>query len=164
MHPIGGFFNERIVPEAGLELSDGKKIPRGTVVGMSPHTLNFEPSLYGPLPVSEFRPERWMQSSAETAEEYNIRRSRMLKSDLTFMRGPRNCIGQNLAKMELYKLVATVAGLLDWELVHPEREWKVTHGFFAKQTGMDMVFRWREGVSGEMIMGRWMETAPSLSI
>lgn len=155
MHPVGGFFNERIVPAAGLELSDGKKIPAGTVVGMSPHTLNFEPGIYGPIGVHQFRPDRWIKIEGETDEEYNARRSRMLQSDLTFMRGPRNCIGQNLAKMELYKLVATVAGLLDWELVHPGKGWKVTHGFFAKQTGMDMVFRWREGINGEEVLRIW---------
>lgn len=33
--PVTTFWSERIVPESGLELCDGKKIPPGTVVAMS---------------------------------------------------------------------------------------------------------------------------------
>lgn len=32
---VGGFFNERVVPESGLRLADGTTLPPGTVVGLS---------------------------------------------------------------------------------------------------------------------------------
>lgn len=68
---------------------DGKEIPAGTPVGMSPLAQNRDPAIWGD-DANEFRPERWLESDSRT---------RYLEScNMTFGgNGPRMCIGRNLA-------------------------------------------------------------------
>lgn len=42
--------------------------------------------------------------------------------------------------MEMSKVIPELVRAYDWELAHPEREWKVLGHWFTKQTDMDMVF------------------------
>lgn len=65
-------------------------IPAGTVVGMSNSDVLSDPSIY-PDP-EEFKPERWLDGT---------NRSRLLRYQVPFLRGSRNCVGQNLAMAEM---------------------------------------------------------------
>lgn len=68
---------------------DGKEIPAGTHVGISPISANRDPQVWG-ADADDFKPARWLESEQKT---------RYLDSMyMTFGgNGPRMCIGRNIA-------------------------------------------------------------------
>ena len=82
----------------------GNLIPKGTIVMLSPETFNHDKSLWG-ADADEFNPDRWMgPGCANTGGAVNN------YAMLTFIHGPRSCIGQGFAKSELACMIATVVG------------------------------------------------------
>ena len=68
---------------------DSFRVPKGTVVGMQNYVHHRDPILF-PEP-KQFKPERWLGVC-----------SKEMGDALTpFSLGSRNCIGQNLAKLEM---------------------------------------------------------------
>ena len=107
MHPGVGLMLERLVPQGGLTLPDGRFIPEGTIVGMNPWVIARSEKYFG-KDTDKFIPERWLQQPGESSEAYSERRSLMKAGDLTFGAGSRICIGRNLAILTAYKLIATL--------------------------------------------------------
>ncbi|ESK85485.1 benzoate 4-monooxygenase cytochrome p450 [Moniliophthora roreri MCA 2997] len=89
---------------ASNTIIDGSAVPVGTVVGMSCVFLHEDPNIFeNPL---EFSPERWLR--ADTRE---------MDSNLApFSKGPRICLGLNLAWCELYLIFANLFRKLDMRL------------------------------------------------
>jgi cytochrome P450 len=89
---------------------DGYHIPAGTIVALSPYVTHRQPDLW-PNPEG-FDPERW-------APEQPTERQRF--AYFPFGGGPRLCIGNNFALMELQLILATVAQRVRLDLVpgHP---------------------------------------------
>lgn len=84
----------------------GQHIPAGTQVILSPWTVNVNTALWGP-DAREFKPERWLQNpSGGCKSNY---------ANLTFLHGPRSCIGQAFARGEFQCLVAALVGALDMD-------------------------------------------------
>ncbi|KAK5049564.1 hypothetical protein LTR84_004493 [Exophiala bonariae] len=78
---------------------DKHLLPVGTSVGMQNYVHHRDPNLY-PQP-DEFCPERWLMDDAVKLKD--------MDAGLTpFSLGPYNCIGQNLARAELYLAVGRV--------------------------------------------------------
>lgn len=107
MHPGVGLPLERIVPDEGLTLPDGRFVPAGTIVGMSAWVVHMNKDVFG-QDAESFNPERWLQAEGEVDEEYKERKSRMKEADLTFGAGKRVCLGKNISILEAYKLMATL--------------------------------------------------------
>lgn len=117
-HPIGAMLSRRAVPPGpGLELEDGRVLPAGTAVAISGWSTHFDKSVYGE-DVFTFRPERWLQSATENEDEYSERIRAMNKADLTWGHGDRACMGKNIARCEMYKLMATLYFIFDVSLLH----------------------------------------------
>jgi cytochrome P450 len=96
-HPL-----ERLVPVGGVEIC-GKFLPQGTSVGCLQLALHLNPKAFGE-DAETFRPERWLEASPEVLRV-------MEASHLGFGRGRRVCLGQNLAVMEMKKVIpAMVTG------------------------------------------------------
>lgn len=85
----------RVVPPEGATIA-GTFIPGGTVVGQSFLYVHRSPAVF-PDP-DAFMPDRWLGEFAKTHEA----------SLATFSKGPRSCIGINLAYCELYLVIASV--------------------------------------------------------
>lgn len=96
----------RIVPESGAVIS-GAHVPAGTIVGFSSWLLHMDPQLF-PEPET-FRPERWMSKDKEAANGLE-------KYLQPFSRGPRSCLGLNLAWCEMYIAMGSMLRLLECEL------------------------------------------------
>ncbi|KAH7310212.1 cytochrome P450 [Rhexocercosporidium sp. MPI-PUGE-AT-0058] len=100
----------------------GTFIPKGTIMILSAEATNHSCELWGP-DAAEFNPERWMgPGNANTGGAANN------YANLTFLHGPRSCIGQNFSKAELLCLVAVLIGRFEIELVDPEQELEMNVG------------------------------------
>ncbi|KAH8666577.1 cytochrome P450 [Xylariales sp. PMI_506] len=141
LHPGVCFLLERYVPEGGFQLPGGAGfVPAGTAVGINAYISGRNPAVWGGDP-DVFRPERWLRGHSpglegETEPAYRERMRLFAASDLAFGGGSRICIGRSLALMEVYKIVATLVSRYEIELTHPEKEWKVTGSWFARQKGL----------------------------
>ena len=84
----------RVVLEGGMDI-DGHHIPAGTVIGVPMYALHNNAD-YFPAPFT-FTPERWIESSSNTAEHIALAR----KAFCPFSIGSRMCSGRKLAYMQL---------------------------------------------------------------
>ena len=108
MHPATRFFPERVVPPSGHTIC-GKRIPAGTVVGVSAWSIHRNPTIFG-NDVDTFRPERWLEVDEETSRHMGA----ML---LQFGTGAYICLGKNIAIMEMYKVVPALIANFEVSLV-----------------------------------------------
>ncbi|KAH9029234.1 putative P450 monooxygenase [Lactarius pseudohatsudake] len=93
----------RVVPPEGATI-DGTFIPGGAVVAQSFSYVHRSPAVYSDP--DAFIPERWLGEDAKTHEA----------SLSAFSKGPRSCIGINLAYCELYLVIASVFRRFDLTL------------------------------------------------
>ncbi|OJD11453.1 hypothetical protein AJ78_07780 [Emergomyces pasteurianus Ep9510] len=100
-------------------------IPKGTNITIAPAATNHDPDLWGP-DAGIFNPERWMgpgkTNSGGATNNYAF---------LTFIHGPRSCIGSTFARSELACLVAVMVGRFEMELLEPEKELIIKKGGVA---------------------------------
>ncbi|KAI2635142.1 cytochrome P450 [Xylaria nigripes] len=96
----------------------GYKIPKGVRVILSPWATNYDKTLWGP-DAGEFNPDRWMP----TGGDEKMAASGGATSNyafMTFLHGPRSCIGQAFAKAEFACILAGWFGRFAFEFVNPE--------------------------------------------
>jgi cytochrome P450 len=94
----------------------GYQIPKGTTFTIAPGMINHDTELWGP-DAGVFDPERWMREGCT-----NTGGVRSNYGFLTFLHGPRSCIGATFAKSELACLVAALVGRFRMELEDPDKE------------------------------------------
>ncbi|KAI0042712.1 putative P450 monooxygenase [Auriscalpium vulgare] len=85
----------RVVPPGGAVIS-GVHIPGGTVVGQSFTFVQHAEAVFSDA--HAFIPERWLGEDAKPPEA----------STLAFSRGPKSCLGINLAHCEVYLVLANL--------------------------------------------------------
>lgn len=99
-------------------------IPAGTQLILSPWAVNRNPQLWENA--DSFRPDRWIDTDeAGHTKPNNTGGATSNYSILTFLHGPRSCIGQNFAKAELRCLVAAFTSVFEWEMADPNEDVKV---------------------------------------
>ena len=111
----------RYYPPVPLTLRDtardtviaGEPIPKGTRVMLIPWAINKDEALWGPE-ARKFNPERWMPSEKNPRSANGGAPSNY--SFLTFLHGPRSCIGQAFAKAEFACLLAAWIGRFEFQL------------------------------------------------
>ncbi|MCJ1462021.1 hypothetical protein MMC07_000621 [Pseudocyphellaria aurata] len=115
------------VREAGKDTTIlGTFIPKGTRIILAPAAVNQSASLWGANP-EKFNPNRWMSlGKTETGG------AKSKYSFLTFLHGPRSCIGQSFAKAEFKCLLAALVGRFEMELEDADREIETDMGFTLK--------------------------------
>ncbi|KAH8898228.1 cytochrome P450 [Thozetella sp. PMI_491] len=135
---------ERYVPKEGYQLSNGRFLPAGVAIGVNPYVISRNREIYGD-DADEFRPERWLRDEgAETEEEFQKRLGAMNSADLGFGAGSRTCIGKNLGLVQVYRVLATLVSLYDFELVDQSKDWKVVGcNWFPQQQGINVKARRR---------------------
>lgn len=114
--PYGG--TRHVVDDGGAELC-GYKVPKGAIVMMPLLPFGLSQRIYG-ADVLEYKPERWMTATAAgdgkaaaAAAGGSVLTSpaagggAVPPDPLTFLTGQRDCIGQNLAKLEVQVVLAT---------------------------------------------------------
>ncbi|KJZ77881.1 hypothetical protein HIM_02518 [Hirsutella minnesotensis 3608] len=128
----------------------GQAVPRGTRVILAPWATNVDRALWGP-DAGEFRPERWLSpagtgdgggsTSTASASEASATGSGSGGATsnyafMTFLHGPRSCIGAGFAKAEFACLLAAWVGrfefALDDERLADERNLKFQSGITSR--------------------------------
>ncbi|KAF8850777.1 cytochrome P450 [Acephala macrosclerotiorum] len=93
-------------------------VPSGTRVLLVPWAINRSRHLWGE-DAEKFQPERWLQPGTA-----NTGGAKSNYAQITFLHGPRSCIGMGFAKAEFKCLLAAVAGGFDLKMADPsEKVW-----------------------------------------
>ncbi|KZV95452.1 cytochrome P450 [Exidia glandulosa HHB12029] len=101
--PVVPTNGSRVVPigSGGVNVA-GYYIPEDTEIFVSPYQLHRDPRYFSPEP-DRFRPERWLESGWNTQGDAYI----------PFSAGPAQCVGKNLAKMEIIVVVSGIIRYFD---------------------------------------------------
>ncbi|PVI05707.1 cytochrome P450 [Periconia macrospinosa] len=97
----------------------GQFIPRGTLVQIVPWAINRNPKLWG-ADAETFNPDRWIDAASGKATMNGGAMSNY--AFLTFLHGPRSCIGERFARAELRALLAAMVGCFKWEMADPNEK------------------------------------------
>ncbi|KAM0715206.1 hypothetical protein Q7P37_009671 [Cladosporium fusiforme] len=99
----------------------GNLVPAGVQVILSPWAINRNKSLWG-SDAEEFRPERWIDVDSKTGAQKanNSGGAESNYANLTFLHGPRSCIGHSFATAELRCLAAAFVGKFEFEMADPD--------------------------------------------
>ena len=109
----------RVSPTASIDY-DTYTIPAGTAISMSIRDVHFDESIFPDA--HRFTPERWLGDDKRALEKYLM----------PFSRGPRNCVGMNLALAELYGVIDNLFRRFDMELAGTkEEDMTISHDFFS---------------------------------
>jgi len=119
---LNGVINEtlRLYPTVPISMRQAVRattiadqpVPEGTRILLVPWAVNRSPQIWGE-DATTFRPDRWVSDDGKpnmhggAGSNYHF---------LTFLHGPRSCIGQGFARAELRCLLATVVAAFDWTL------------------------------------------------
>lgn len=93
----------RIVPPSGATIA-GIFVPGGTIVGMASTFVHQSEDIFASA--AKFDPYRWLSNDSKGLEHHLV----------AFSRGPRSCLGINLAWCELYIAFATMLRRFDMKL------------------------------------------------
>jgi cytochrome P450 len=148
IHGNLGLINERVVPREGAVIN-GYKLPGGTIVGVNPWAMHYNPEIFG-VDVDIFRPERWLESPEASVDVmkrnlFSVSSCPMLSfrfiadMERQFGAGPRKCIGINIAMLQICKFISEFYRHFDARLARPEKEWQFVGNWVTKQTEMDML-------------------------
>jgi len=94
----------RVVGPSGAEIADWQ-VPANTIVGMSVTCLHLNSTLF-PKP-EKFTPDRWLGPRSHGLNQYLV----------PFSKGPRMCLGINIAWAELYLIFGHIFRRLEMEMV-----------------------------------------------
>ena len=106
----------------------GQLIPKGTRLLVSIWSLNRHAAIWGSDSL-QFVPERWINpdgkpnSTGGSKSNYDF---------VTFLHGPRSCIGQKFALAELACMLAAFVGRYKFEMTYPDEEIIVKGGITAR--------------------------------
>ncbi|CAI7565267.1 uncharacterized protein N7487_001528 [Penicillium crustosum] len=118
-HPSVPTINRVAVRDTSIA---GTHVPKGTTLTLSPQLINRLEELWGP-DANEFNPDRFMgpgkANTGGAVSNYAF---------LSFLHGPRACIGQDFAKAELACLVAATVGRFHMELKFPDAKLEIREG------------------------------------
>ncbi|KAI0206110.1 cytochrome p450 benzoate 4-monooxygenase [Astrocystis sublimbata] len=117
LHSTSSIGLPRLVTGASGVAVAGSHFPPGTVLSVPSYTLHRDAAIWGG-DVAQFRPERWLRATAAQKASFN-----------PFSYGPRACVGQNVARMELALIVGTAFRRYEFRLLQREL---VSHEGFSK--------------------------------
>lgn len=117
--PVPTILSRRVLP--GGATIDGHHLPADTVVGVPIYTIHHNET-YFPEPFT-YKPERWIPDddyhdrySGASKAPFPVTQSSVelqRKAWMPFSVGPRNCVGKNMAMMELLFTIARIMYLYD---------------------------------------------------
>ncbi|KAG1864029.1 cytochrome P450 [Suillus tomentosus] len=92
------------VRTASGNMTDSISIAKGTLITVSMETINRSSAIWGPH-AKEFKPDRWLTEDGISGKAKEVQGHRHL---LTFVDGPRTCLGKDFAIMELKTVLSVL--------------------------------------------------------
>ncbi|OTA64804.1 cytochrome P450 [Hypoxylon sp. EC38] len=139
LYPPTPNFLRRYVPPGGC-IIQGCFIPGGTAVGFTSFAAYREESYF--RDANEFIPERWLG----TDPRYDNDNCSVVQH---FGYGPMNCLGMNLARLELRMILARLIWKFDIELIPSSEDWFNHRAFIIWFRGSLMVKLTPRDISSE---------------
>nr|AKD43073.1 Cyp4d1-RB [Drosophila melanogaster]AKD43093.1 Cyp4d1-RB [Drosophila melanogaster]AKD43113.1 Cyp4d1-RB [Drosophila melanogaster]AKD43133.1 Cyp4d1-RB [Drosophila melanogaster]AKD43143.1 Cyp4d1-RB [Drosophila melanogaster] len=133
MYPSVPLLGRKVLEDCEI---NGKLIPAGTNIGISPLYLGRREELFSEP--NSFKPERF--DVVTTAEKLNP------YAYIPFSAGPRNCIGQKFAMLEIKAIVANVLRHYEVDFVGDSSEPPVLIAELILRTKEPLMFKVRERV------------------
>lgn len=118
LHSTSALGLPRLVADGLGVTFEGVHFPPGTVLSVPSYTIHHLAEIWG-ADVEDFKPDRWLCLTERQKMAFN-----------PFSYGPRACVGQNVAVMELQIILGTVFGRYEFEL---QQERLVSHEGFSKK-------------------------------
>ncbi|KAJ5913994.1 Cytochrome P450 [Penicillium tannophilum] len=119
LHSTSALGLPRLVTDNGSGVEfDGYFFPPGTVLSVPSYTIHHMAEIWGD-DVEEFKPDRWLNLTPRQKIGFN-----------PFSYGPRACVGQNVAIMELQLIIGTLFHRYDFTLYQSTME---SHEGFSKK-------------------------------
>jgi cytochrome P450 len=100
--PLVGLMSKAVPPEG--DVINGQFVPGGTKIGYGSYGIFRDRKTWG-QDADVFRPERWIEESPERLKEMEN------TLELIFSYGKYQCLGKNIAMMELNKIFVEVGDL-----------------------------------------------------
>nr|UYD62320.1 cytochrome P450 [Leptographium qinlingense (nom. inval.)] len=130
--PVAGTMDV-VVPEGG-DVICGYPVPAGTEIGCSEFGAQSLSSVFGP-DADIFRPERWLEAEAELSKDPGSERLKRMTStwNLIFKYGKWQCLGKEVALLELNKVFVELLRRYDFSVVNPNKPWhSINAGIFIQ--------------------------------
>lgn len=96
----------------------GHRVPKGTRITLTASATNKDVNLWGP-DAAKFNPDRWLPKF-EGDKSAGLGGATSNYAMLTFLHGPRSCMGLTFAKGEFACMLATWVGRMEFALEDPE--------------------------------------------
>ena len=116
-------------------------VPKGTVLMLSPWAVNRSTALWGPDAL-DFKPERWLGSEKDGMggrQANNTGGAESNFAQMTFLHGPRSCIGQGFAVGEFKCLIAAwVWGFAETRFAEEGYRMEVKNGISSRPGGLEV--------------------------
>lgn len=121
----------------------GYPIARGQAITLPPWAINVDKGLWGD-DAEQFVPERWIDRQADGTETPNNKGGASSNyAFMTFLHGPRSCIGSGFARAEFACLLAGWVGRFEFELADKElmdeSKLKISRGVTIKPEGFKVI-------------------------
>lgn len=124
------------LPGTGGKQVGTEFIPEGTAINLPPYVLHRDPRNFSPSPDS-FIPERWLRQSAEE-KGGDVKYSTNADAFIPFAGGFANCVGKNLAIVEMRMVVTLLMQKFDMRFAegYDSRKWEENlEDWFVIKTG-----------------------------
>lgn len=120
LHSTSAIGLPRIVTSSGGISHGDVHFPQGTVLSVPSFTIHHDAAVWG-ADVESFNPDRWLPENLTERQKVCFN---------PFSYGPRACVGQNVAHMELALILATAFHRYDFQLLQSEL---LSHEGFSKK-------------------------------
>jgi cytochrome P450 len=122
--PITGLMSKKVPPQG--DTFKGIWLPGGTKIGNCTWGVLRRKDVWGE-DADTFRPERWLEAESEKLKEMES------VVDLVFGFGKYQCLGRNIAFLELNKIYVELVRRFDLSIVNPEKPWhSINTGIFLQ--------------------------------
>ncbi|KAK3939350.1 pisatin demethylase [Diplogelasinospora grovesii] len=126
--PVVNIFPRDVPPGGDTVIVSGKRLylPEGVNIGYSGYAMHHSKEIYGE-DAKAFRPERWFEQDQEKLAAMTR------TNDLVFGHGRFQCLGKNVARIEIEKTLFELLRRFDWALANPAEPWRTRNvmGLFA---------------------------------
>ncbi|KAB5554850.1 pisatin demethylase [Coniochaeta sp. 2T2.1] len=116
--PITGLMSKQVPPQG--DTFKGIWLPGGTKIGNCTWGVLRRKDVWGE-DSDTFRPERWLEAEGERLREMES------VVELVFGFGKYQCLGRNIAFLELNKVFVELVRRFDFAIVNPEKPWQSTN-------------------------------------